>query len=110
MELIVTTLEQLEAVINRAVYSALNQKAQQPVLSDRCSLEDALELTGLSKSTIYKLTSSKEVPHKRFGNRLVFSRKELLNWVESQTIERNHSKIDLALAKSARKKKGANNA
>jgi excisionase family DNA binding protein len=110
MELIVTTAKELEAVINRAVSSALNSKTQPQVTPDRCTLDDALELTGLSKSKLYKLTSSKEIPHKRFGNRLIFSRKVLVAWIESQTLDKNNGEVVLALAKSARKKKGANNA
>ena len=77
--------------------------------SDRCYLEDALELTGLSKSKIYKLSAAGEIPCKQFGSRLVFSRKELLAWVERQTKPKHdHSEAVMQLARSARRKGGRN--
>ncbi|WP_266202861.1 helix-turn-helix domain-containing protein [Pontibacter kalidii] len=86
----------------------LKEKSSTPRItesSDRCTLPDALAITGLSKSKLYKLTASKEIPHKRFGRRLVFSRKELLAWVETQTVERNTScEVNLQLARSANNK------
>ncbi|WP_018479361.1 helix-turn-helix domain-containing protein [Pontibacter roseus] len=78
---------------------------QTPPKPDRCSFDEALEITGLSKSKLYKLTASKEVPHKRYGNRLIFSRKELANWVEEQTVEKSSNDSILALAASAKRKK-----
>jgi len=106
MELIVTTPEQLAFIIRAEfskLYAAKPQEQQQP---DRCALEDALEITGLSKSKIYKLTSSKDIPHKRFGSRLIFSRKELEEWVESQTVDSDDTGSATAtLARSARAKK-----
>ncbi|WP_299819463.1 helix-turn-helix domain-containing protein [uncultured Pontibacter sp.] len=86
--------------------------------ADRCSLPHALVfLNGqgypISKSKLYKMTAADEVPHKRFGNRLVFSRKALLEWVESQTTDRGRGAarqdVCLKLAASARKKGGRNN-
>lgn len=40
----------------------------------------------ISKSKMYKLTSANEIPHYKFGNRLVFNEKELINWVKSLTV------------------------
>lgn len=106
MELIVTTAEQLNSIIFNAVSRALNKKPEPQQLPDRCGFGDALEITGLSKSKLYKLTASNEIPHKRFGSRLIFSRKELLTWLESQTVDKHDSsEVHLALARSARRKK-----
>ncbi|WP_205504508.1 helix-turn-helix domain-containing protein [Rufibacter psychrotolerans] len=107
MEFILTTPDQLKTVITDAIFRALNEKPVPQQLPDRCTFDDAIEITGLSKSKLYKLTSAKEIPHKRFGSRLIFSRKELVAWIDSQTIEQDRGGIDLALARSARKKKGA---
>lgn len=74
---------------------------------DRCYLNDALEVTGLSKSKIYKLTAAGEIPCSQFGSRLVFSRKALLAWVERQTKPKHdHSEAVTQLARSARRKGG----
>jgi excisionase family DNA binding protein len=58
-------------------------------LPDRIdSMEEACKITGLGKSKIYKLTSTDGIPHKLMGNRLVFSRSELLAWLETNTVTR----------------------
>jgi excisionase family DNA binding protein len=100
----------LERRLNRLEFLLLELKkatAQPPKqpLADRCTLPEALEITALSKSKLYKLTSTNEIPHKRFGNRLIFSRRELLDWIESNTMDKpDHSRACLILAKSIRNK------
>lgn len=46
-------------------------------------LEGASKFTGLSKSTIYKLTSSGEIPHYKKAKHLYFDKAELENWIKS---------------------------
>ena len=69
-------------------------------------IDEACKITGFSKSKIYKLTSQKEIPFKLRGNRLVFSRKELLAWLESKTIEpvKSNNNVLNSIAESAGKK------
>jgi excisionase family DNA binding protein len=43
----------------------------------------AIKLTGLAKSTIYCLCSSREIPHSKRGKLLYFSRNELNEWLKS---------------------------
>jgi excisionase family DNA binding protein len=43
-------------------------------------------ITGLKVPQIYKLTHRSEIPFKKFGKRLIFSRKEILQWVEYKTL------------------------
>ena len=50
--------------------------AQKRVLT----LDDVVLLYGFSKSTIYKMTSKKEIPHYRKGKVLFFERKEVEEW------------------------------
>lgn len=38
-----------------------------------------------SKGKLYKLTSKKEVPHFKYGHKLVFSRSDLLEWAKNQS-------------------------
>ncbi len=42
----------------------------------------AEKITRLSAARIYTLVSKRLIPHKKRGNRLYFSRAELLGWVE----------------------------
>ncbi|MFZ4401957.1 MAG: helix-turn-helix transcriptional regulator [Bacteroidales bacterium] len=65
-----------------------HQQTPQVIVNDRISLDEACKLTGYGKSKIYKLTYSDGIPHKLMGNRLVFSRSELLSWLETNTVNR----------------------
>ena len=58
---------------------------------DTISLSAALEMFDdygmpTSKAKIYKLTSANEIPHRKYGNKLFFSRQELLHWMEEQAV------------------------
>lgn len=77
-----------------------------PELLDRIGLKEAIEITGLKESALYKMTMKDSIPHKKFQKRLVFSRKELEAWVAERTV-RKQSPEEIAsqqLAKVARKK------
>ena len=109
--IIVITPEELRAIVKEAVSGALPKQATNQPPIDTITLNDALELLEkhgypTSKAKIYKLTSTGKIPCKTYGNKLVFSRKELLLWAENQTKPRHDStKISLTLARSARRKK-----
>ena len=65
-------LAKLEAIERNTLLAAKN------VLS----LDDVVILTGLSKSTIYRLTSQKRIPfYKPNGGLCYFSRKEIEDWM-----------------------------
>jgi hypothetical protein len=112
-EIIITTPEQLRTLIEEAVRSTLHpsqiKQAKEP--PDTITLAAALELLSengypTSKGKIYKLTSANQLPYRKYGNKLVFSRRDLLEWAESQThIKPDRSEVVLELAKSARRKK-----
>lgn len=46
-------------------------------------LDLAVEVTGLARRTIYKLTHRREIPHRRVGGRLYFRRSELEQWIDA---------------------------
>ena len=73
---------------------------------DRIGLKEAIEFTGLKHSAIYKMTMKSEIPHEKFGKKLVFSRKELLIWIESRTIRKPNPEkvISTQLQKEAGKR------
>ena len=75
----------------------------QPEKSDRCNFKEALEITGLKQSAIYKMTMRGEIPHQKFGKRLVFSRKDLDVWINKRTVRKQSYKeiASLHLAKTA---------
>lgn len=57
----------------------------------------------ISKSKLYKLTSSKSIPFIRFGNRLVFNSEELKAWALSKISTNRNNEINYVV-KSAIKK------
>jgi excisionase family DNA binding protein len=63
-----------------------NTRTAPESLPDRITLKAACEISGQSKSQIYKLTMANEIPFQKFGRKLVFSRKALIEWMESRTI------------------------
>jgi excisionase family DNA binding protein len=42
---------------------------------------------GLSKSTIWKKTSNKSIPHYKMGKMLYFNIKEINSWLQSNRVE-----------------------
>lgn len=111
-EIIVTTREELETIIRDALAAVLpDWRTPQITPPDTIALSGALELLRdngypTSRAKIYKLTSARLLPHRKYGNRLVFSRRELLMWAESQTRSKDEpTQAVLAVARSAARKK-----
>ena len=97
---LIQKLENLEALLHQ-------QQAPQSAVSDRITdLKEVENLTGYGKSKIYKLTSTGKIPHKLMGNRLVFSRSELLQWLDSSAVTRKpkSNQVLTAIAHSAANK------
>ena len=53
------------------------------------NIDEVSELTGISKSTLYKLTSAREIPHFKKAKHLFFDREEVLEWLKSDKILTN---------------------
>jgi excisionase family DNA binding protein len=109
MEIVTSlTRKELEQIITDSISKCLNDKLPPSQLepSDRCALEDACIITGLSKASIYKMTHEKKIPYAKFGSHLVFSRRQLAAWVESHTLPPSSPEDELKdnLIKSAEKK------
>ena len=59
----------------------------------------------ISKARLYKLTAKGDVPFRKYGNKLLFSRRELLSWAESLARRVNDKgEAALAIARSANRK------
>ncbi len=48
------------------------------------NIDEVCLLTGLAKSTIYKLTMKGEIPHYKQTGHLYFDRVEIENWLKSE--------------------------
>lgn len=112
-KVIITTPEELRSLIIEAVNTKRSNetKPEIPQVSDNLNVEDALIFLRdngypTSKAKLYKLTSTDRIPYKKYGIKLVFSRKELLQWAESQTIRFNdNSDGEAAVIRSANNKR-----
>lgn len=107
--IIVTTPDELRLLVKEVVNGLLPQP-EQKIESDTINLNDTLEFLRengypTSKGKMYKLTSEGKIPHRLYNNKLVFSRKEVLEWAESQTRNRHdHSETIRTVARGARRK------
>lgn len=76
------------------------------------SLEDVTLLTGLSKSHIYKLTYSHQIPHyKPTGKQIYFDRDEIESWLKRNrvdTVEEIEQQAVNYLVTGKKKKGGCN--
>jgi predicted DNA-binding transcriptional regulator AlpA len=110
MDLIITTPEVLAQNIENAVFKALSKiekaSAQPLEQPDRINIEEVAIITGLKKSNIYKHTCYQTIPYEKFAKRLVFSRKAILAWMQSNTIAPVNPSIEMStqLTKMANKK------
>lgn len=104
---IVTTPAQLQSLIGDAIGAILPKLADfrrknEPVETDGMNVEDAarfLTEQGIptTRATLYNLVYKDAIPYKKFGRRTVFSKKELLSWVEARTVRPNEKRTTAAL-------------
>ncbi len=84
--------EELAALINRrmdrfeAQLSEKDKRKQEPVLPEAdkfLNVDQAAQLLGLKKGTIYQLVHKRKISYMKTGKKLLFSEKILNQWVES---------------------------
>jgi excisionase family DNA binding protein len=52
------------------------------------NFKEIIELLGVSRSTLYKLSASGKIPHyKPTGGKLFFKRTEVLDWVKKRVVD-----------------------
>lgn len=114
--IIVVTPAQLREIVADEVAAILPKLADfrrknEPVETDGMNVEDAarfLTEQGIptTRATLYNQVYKNTIPYKKFGRRTVFSKKELLAWIESRTVrsEDKRSAAALRIAESANRK------
>jgi excisionase family DNA binding protein len=48
------------------------------------NVDDVAVLLGLGKNTIYEAANRGEIPHRRVGRRLIFSRTAVMEWLQGK--------------------------
>ena len=97
MQIVVTSAEELKAII-RDVLAEQADPTVTGAQSDNLTLNKALELLNklgypTSNAKIYKLTSTGIMPYRKYGNKLIFSRVELLNWIDTQIKQQPYDNV-----------------
>ena len=113
---IVTTPAQLREIVADEVAAILPKLADfrrknEPVETDGMTVEDAarfLTKQGIptTRATLYNQVYKNTIPYKKVGRRTVFSKKELLTWIEAHTVHSDDRRTAAALriAESANRK------
>lgn len=81
------TITELVSLIADEMESRINRPEQSEPLPDRIGLNEVMHITGLKKSAIYKMTMAGTIPHGKYGRLLIFSRTEILNWMNQQIVQ-----------------------
>ena len=85
------TVGQLLEIIEQKTACKIPELKEEPK-ADRTGIDGVISITGLSSSQIYKLTAKNAIPCQKFGKRLVFSTKAIMEWMEQHTTEKENSK------------------
>ena len=85
------TVGQLLEIIEQKTACKIPELKEKPK-ADRTGIDGVQSITGLSSSQIYKLTAKNAIPCQKFGKRLIFSTKSVLEWMEQNTTEKENSK------------------
>lgn len=109
-KVILTSEEDLRSIVSDVVSKVMPVPTPKKEI-DTINTEAALLILSeygypVSKAKLYKLTASGEIPCRKFGQKLVFSKKDILSWAESLTKPKNNSEeTTLILARSANRKR-----
>lgn len=83
--------ETIEARLSNIENLLLNLKHPAPVPiaePDEIDIHEVSRLTGDKISKIYKDTMNNDIPHSKRGKKLVFSRREVKQWLQDRTIRK----------------------
>lgn len=69
-------------------------------------LDEAITYTGCARSTLYRLTSAKEIPHYKLGQALRFKKSELDEWLTRTRVATNKEIESKAVTYMTLKDKG----
>lgn len=115
--IIVTSPDELRAMISDAIQEVLPKLANfrrknEQIETDNLTVEQAAiflreQGSPIKRETIYALVFRKKIPYRKVGRRTVFSKRELMEWIESRTTRPDEVKSEavLQIARSANRKK-----
>src|ERR1051326_9089723 len=60
------------------------EAAEVNVASEVLNVDQVAELLGLGRNTVYDAANRGEIPHRRVGRRLIFSRTAVMEWLQGK--------------------------
>lgn len=106
-------LERLEPIFKGWVRDVVREtsrltESSRPTFPDKLSKDQALDFLTengfpTTSGNLYKMTANNEIPCARIGKRLIFSKTDLLNWIEYRSVSKTDSiaKTAMMVSKSA---------
>jgi excisionase family DNA binding protein len=83
-KLVLMTPDELDSLIQNSVRKALSEQSPKSSSYDDkpLNIEEAAAFIKKPKSTVYQLTSTRQIPFSKMGKQLLFFKKDLLEWIE----------------------------
>lgn len=100
------TKDELETLVAHQLDLAFQRYSPQPdttAVRKIMSLTEFCEYAGLSRQTVYKMTSARKVPHSKRGKKLVFDRERVDEWLLENQVATDaeiHKQVNSDLLKS----------
>lgn len=73
--------EDLEAFGQQLLEQAISRRDTASEIREILNVNEAAELTGLARQTLYGMTSQRKIPFFKRGKRILFKRSELEQWL-----------------------------
>jgi hypothetical protein len=113
-QIIVSSPDQIDQIVRKAVAFYMEpllksfSESSNPTFPEKLSKDQALAFLAengfpTTSGNLYKMTANNEVPCARIGKRLIFSKTDLLNWIESRSVSKTDGieKTAIQVAQSA---------
>ena len=83
-KLVLMTPDELENLIQNSVRKVLSEQSSKSSISDDVpiNIDEAAAFIKKPKSSVYQLTSTRQIPFAKVGKQLLFFKKDLLLWIE----------------------------
>lgn len=73
----------LEPVVRSMISEEIARLRAPAIERDGMNADEVAEFLGVERKTVYEYANRGEIPHRRLGKRLVFSRRALVAWLGS---------------------------